>query len=249
MLAIIIPTYNEKENIIELLDKINETVDAPYRLYVVDDNSPDGTGNLLESYKISHKNLIVIHREGKLGLGSAHLDAMKMALGNKHKFIITMDADFSHNPIVIENLIDTIEKENSDIVIGSRFIEGGGMVDQHLNRIFISKTANFCARFLVGLKIHDCTTAYRCYRSSIFDGIELDNHNFSNRYSFLIEVLFFFQLRHAKFSEIPIVFVNRLKGKTKVNFMELLFAGMSIMKLMKKRILRGIRKWLIPIKA
>jgi len=232
--AVVIPTYNERENIGLLVGKIL-ALPLDIRVIVVDDNSPDGTGELLDEMRTRFPNLHVIHRAGKLGLGTAHIAGFRLALEMEADYILSMDADFSHQPRYIPALLEAAQR--SDIVIGSRYVPGGGSVNCGMNRTMLSQGANAFARFMLGLRAHDCTAGFRCYRRAVLETAPLDEI-FSNGYSFLIEMLYKCQRLGYTVSEVPIVFENRQRGSSKISKAEIIRAGYTVLRLSPSRLSR-----------
>lgn len=236
---IIIPTYNENENIKELIIQIlalNKELD----ILVIDDNSPDSTGEIAEALARSNSRIRVIHRPEKMGLGSAHIEGFKFALREGCKNVLTMDADFSHNPRYIPELIKTIEEKEADVAIGSRYVEGGETVNWGKFRKFISSSANLMAKYIGGLKTLDSTGGFRCYRSEVIKSIDL-GHLHSNGYSFLMEILFICQRHGFKIREVPIRFEDRRVGISKISRKEIYKAIITLIRLLVLR-LRGYGK-------
>lgn len=231
--AVIIPTYNERENIALLVDEIL-ALPLDVQVAVVDDNSPDGTGELLDDLSRRLPGLHVIHRARKLGLGTAHIAGFRLALELGVDCILTMDADFSHHPRYIPAMIEALS--NADIVIGSRYVAGGGVVNCGWDRTLLSKVANGFARLLLGLQAHDCTAGFRCYRRRVLQNVPLDTV-FSNGYSFLIEMLYKCQKLGYRVSEVPIVFENRQRGSSKISKAEIFRAGYTVLRLTPSRVL------------
>lgn len=233
---IIVPTYNEADN---LEDLITQLLALPVSLgvLVVDDNSPDGTGQLAETLAERHPGRVYVsHRPGKMGLGTAYIAGFKRAL---HELgaqrIMTMDADFSHNPRYIPAMIAL--SEHKHIVIGSRYVPGGGTRNWGWNRILLSAGANFVARTLLGLQAHDVTAGFRLYRRQVLETIPLDRI-FSSGYSFLVEMLFLCQRRGWQIGEVPIIFEDRRNGTTKISSKEIFKAQYTVFRLFFRR-LRG----------
>jgi glycosyltransferase involved in cell wall biosynthesis len=214
---VIIPTYNEKENIIDLVQQIL-MLPGELHVIVVDDNSPDGTGQIAEGLSRQNHRVKVIHRPGKLGLGTAYIAGFKEGLAAGADRLITMDADFSHNPAYIPGLVYLANHYH--ITIGSRYIPNGGVVNWEWQRRFLSWGANTFARTVLGLKARDCTAGFRCYHREVLLNIELDSI-FSNGYSFLVEMLFKCQRKGFRVGEIPIIFANREKGQSKISKREI----------------------------
>lgn len=230
--AVVIPTYNEKENIERLVGEILALpLDA--RVIVVDDNSPDGTGALLNTLASQESRVIPIHRAGKLGLGTAHITGMRRALDLGFEPVITMDADFSHDPRYVTQLIGALQQ--FDVVIGSRYARGGGMRDRDARLRFVSWGANLFARTMLGLQARDCTAGFRAYHRAVLESIDLDLV-FSNGYSFLIEMLFLCQSHGWRVGEAPIVYQDRRAGKSKISRSEIYKATYTVMRLFYRRV-------------
>ncbi|MCB0193962.1 MAG: polyprenol monophosphomannose synthase [Anaerolineae bacterium] len=233
-ICVIVPTYNERENITDLVQQILALpIDA--HVIVVDDNSPDGTGEVVDGLAESHNRVGVIHRSGKLGLGTAYLAGFKKGLSEGADRLITMDADFSHNPSYIPQLVDLANYYH--ITIGSRYVPQGGVVNWGVQRRFLSWGANAFARTILGLKANDCTAGFRCYHREVLLSIELDQI-FSNGYSFLVEMIFKCQRAGFTVGEIPIIFANRERGKSKISHREIYKAMYTVMRLAFSRLKR-----------
>jgi dolichol-phosphate mannosyltransferase len=215
---IIIPTYNEAENIEKLITKISD-IDSDFQIIIVDDNSPDGTAELAQNINQFCGNIFVICRSGKLGIGSAILDGMKKALSFPNcEHIITMDADLSHDPKDIPRLLD--EVDNADLVQGSRYIQGGRIVGWTLYRKFISRVANFLYRYLFNLSRHEITTYFRLYSRRCAEAIV---QNVSTRsYEFALSSMLVAHDHGFKVKEVPIIFVNRVQGKSKTKIADII---------------------------
>ena len=227
--AIIIPTYNEAENIKVLVEKILELELNNSKIIVIDDSSPDGTGEIAESLSEKFKGKIdVIHRARKLGLGSAYKEGFKTALKEGAQTIITMDADLSHDPNAIPSMLG--ELKDNDLVIGSRYVSGGGIVGFPLWRLALSSIAQALCRFFLGILVSDSTTAFRAYKAKVIKSIKPDSIK-SEGYSFLIEVVFRIQKHGFKICEIPIIFKAREKGKSKVSQAEIYRALTTVFRL------------------
>jgi dolichol-phosphate mannosyltransferase len=233
---VIVPTYNEADNLDELLRQLL-ALPTPIGAIVVDDNSPDGTGDMAEQWAAENPNRVhVIHRPAKLGLGTAYTAGFKKAIDDLGaERILTMDADFSHNPRYIPDMIALSRIKH--VVIGSRYVPGGGTRNCSQKRIFLSRGANFMARTLLGLKARDATAGFRLYRREVLQSIPLDEI-FSSGYSFLVEMLFLCQRRGWQIGEIPIIFEDRRKGQTKISRQEILKAQYTVLRLFLRR-LRG----------
>lgn len=233
---VIVPTYNEADNLDELLEQLL-ALPTPVGAIVVDDNSPDGTGDMAERWAAANPGRIhVIHRPAKMGLGTAYIAGFKKAIGDLDADrILTMDADFSHNPRYIPDMIALSRTKH--VVIGSRYVPGGGTRNCTRKRIFLSRGANFLARALLGLKARDATAGFRLYRREVLQSIPLDEI-FSSGYSFLVEMLFMCQRRGWQIGEVPIIFEDRRKGQTKISRQEIFKAQYTVLRLFLRR-LRG----------
>jgi len=210
---IIIPTYNELENLRPLIEEIFKYV-SQTDILIVDDNSPDGTGKLADDLSAEYPQIHVLHRAGKLGLGTAYIAGFKYAIAHEYDAAFEMDADFSHDPRYLPDFLKAIE--NADLVIGSRYVEGGGTPNWSLLRRFISGGGNIYARFMLGLPVHDCTAGYRCYRRRVLEAIDLDTIQ-SQGYAFQIELVYRVRKHGFKIVETPIVFQDRRVGKSKMS--------------------------------
>jgi dolichol-phosphate mannosyltransferase len=230
--AIVIPTYNERENI-RLLVKNLQDLALGSQIIIVDDNSPDGTGKLADELSAQTAAVHVLHRPGKLGLGTAHIAGMKAALSSSASCILTMDADFSHHPRYIPDLLRGLDQ--FDIVIGSRYVPGGGTQFCTAPRKALSRGANFFARTVLCLGAGDATAGFRGYRREVLESIALDAI-FSDGYSFLIEILYRCQKQGWRIGEVPIVFENRQRGSSKISKTEILKAMQTVVRLGWERI-------------
>ncbi|MDF2636489.1 MAG: undecaprenyl-phosphate mannosyltransferase [Pelosinus sp.] len=221
MKLIVIPTYNECGNLAELLSLIYTEVEGIHVL-IVDDNSPDGTGSLVkELMQYQYKErLFLIERSGKLGLGTAYITGFKWALAREYSHIFEMDADFSHNPKYLRSFIEA--SQSYDVVLGSRYIAGGGVTNWNLTRRIISRGGSLYSRFILGLPFRDLTGGYKCFRREVLEQIDLDDVK-SNGYSFQIELTYRAFLKNFRIQEVPIVFEERAAGNSKMSrkiFME-----------------------------
>jgi dolichol-phosphate mannosyltransferase len=227
--AIIVPTFNEKENIESLVTQLLVLPTAVH-IIVVDDNSPDGTGAIADRLAAESDGRVgVIHRAGKLGLGTAYIAGFKRALTEGADLVCTMDADFSHNPRYIPAMVTKIG-QGYDLVIGSRYVRGGGASGCTFDRKLLSWGANACARTMLGLHAHDTTAGFRCYRRQVLEGMDLDEIKASG-YSFLIEMLYRVQRDNWRVGEIPIIFENRRLGASKVSKNEITKALGTVLRL------------------
>ncbi len=210
---VIIPTYNELENMPKLIPAVLSQDDNVHIL-IVDDNSPDGTAKFVEEQSAKNNRVHLIKREKKTGLGTAYIAGFKYALQNEYDYIFEMDADFSHDPNEIKNFLIAI-KEN-DLVLGSRYINGVRVLNWPMRRLLLSFFASVYTRLITGLPVRDATGGYKCFRRSVLEAIDL-NRVRSNGYSFQIEMTFKAYAKGFKIKEIPIVFVDRVKGKSKMS--------------------------------
>ena len=210
---IIIPTYNELDNLRPLLQEIFSY--APDTdVLIVDDNSPDGTGKLADEIHNENPQVHVLHRAGKLGLGTAYIAGFKYAVAHDYDAAFEMDADFSHDPRYLPDFLKAIE--HADLVIGSRYIPGGGTPNWSFLRRFISGGGNIFARFMLGIPVQDCTAGFRCYRRQVLESIDLDTIQ-SQGYAFQVEMAYRVMQQGFKIVETPIVFMDRRIGKSKMS--------------------------------
>jgi len=210
---VIIPTYNEYDNVHKIIPDVlsqNECIDV----LIVDDNSPDGTGQYVEELTKTNPRVKLIRRAGKMGLGTAYIEGFKYAINQKYDFIFEMDADFSHDPKEVNNFLSAI-KEN-DLVIGSRYINGVNVINWPMQRLLLSYFANSYARFITGLPVRDATGGFKCFRRKVLESINFQNIK-SNGYSFQIEMNFKAWKNGFKIAEIPIIFADRVKGTSKMS--------------------------------
>jgi dolichol-phosphate mannosyltransferase len=210
---IIIPTYNELDNLRPLLNEIF-TYAPKTDILIVDDNSPDGTGDLADEIHDRYALVHVLHRPGKQGLGTAYVAGFKYSIEHGYDAAFEMDADFSHDPRYLPDFLKAIE--DADLVIGSRYIPGGDTPNWSLLRRFISGGGNIFARFMLGIPVHDCTAGYRCYRREVLEHIDLDTIQ-SQGYAFQIELAYRVMKHGFKIVETPIVFQDRRVGKSKMS--------------------------------
>ena len=227
---IIIPTYNESENIELIINKIIN-VDNSNDILVVDDNSPDGTSTIVENLKDIHdKRVFLIKREKKLGLGSAYKAGFKWALDNNYSYIFEMDADMSHDPNEIKNFKVELIQNKFDVVVGSRYLDGVSVVNWPLSRIFLSYFANLYVRMITGMPIKDATSGFVGYNNKALGSLELEEIKF-NGYAFQIEMKFKLWKKNFKLKEHQIIFVNRKLGNSKMNQNIILEAIYGVIKL------------------
>ena len=211
---VIIPTYNERDNIQNILSAIlNLKVDG-LNILVVDDNSPDATAEIVEAMARLHPEIHILKRMGKLGLGTAYVAGFKYALEQDYEYIFEMDADFSHDPKDVPRLLQSSEKY--DVSIGSRYSQGVNVVNWPLRRLLLSMGASLYTRLITGLPVRDCTAGFVCYRRHVLQAIDLDNVK-SDGYSFQIEMKFKAWKKGFSLGETPIVFIDRRYGESKMS--------------------------------
>lgn len=214
---VIIPTYNEKENIEAIITAVME-LPILFQVLVIDDGSPDGTADIVKKMmKGKYKGCIeLIEREGKQGLGTAYIAGFQWAIEHKANYIFEMDADFSHNPQDLLKLYDACAVHGADLAIGSRYVTGVNVVNWPMGRVLMSYFASKYVRFVLGVDIHDTTAGFVCYRRKTLETIELDKIRFKG-YAFQIEMKFTASKCGAKITEVPIIFVNRVLGSSKMS--------------------------------
>jgi dolichol-phosphate mannosyltransferase len=211
---VIVPTYNEKENVTRIVPAILAQ-DPSLEVLVVDDGSPDGTGDLADSMAEADPRIHAIHRAGKLGLGTAYIAGFKWALQRDYALIFEMDADFSHPPERIPDFL--LAAETADLVLGSRYLNGQiNVVNWPMSRLILSYSANIYARGITGLQLFDATGGFKCFRREVLESIDLDDVR-SNGYAFQIEMSFRAWKKGFRLVEIPIVFVDRTQGSSKMS--------------------------------
>jgi dolichol-phosphate mannosyltransferase len=237
---VIVPTYNERENIKEIVPQIlskGENIEV----LIVDDNSPDGTAKIVKEMMIHNPRIHLIKRPGKLGLGTAYVEGFKYALEHGYDLIIEMDADFSHNPDDLPRLIQ--ESEHADLVIGSRYTNGISVVNWPRNRLLLSYFANLYARILTGIPVRDLTAGFKCFRREVLEKIDLSKIH-SDGYAFQIEMNFYAYERGFKIKEIPIIFIERRTGVSKMSKRIIKEAFFLVIFLRLKKILSFLKKLL-----
>ena len=211
---VIVPTYNERFNIGRIVPAILSQ-DSSLEVLVVDDGSPDGTGAIADSLASTNQRVHVIHREGKLGLGTAYIAGFRWALERKYDLVFEMDADFSHNPERLPEFLETIK--TTDVVLGSRYQNGHvNVVNWPMSRLFLSYAANLYARGITGLPIFDATGGFKCFRRNVLEAIDLNSVK-SNGYAFQIEMSYRAWKKGFRLVEIPIIFVDRTEGESKMS--------------------------------
>ena len=214
--VVVVPTYNEIENIERLLRTVF-SLQREFHILVVDDNSPDGTAQAVEShFKNYPDKLFILKREKKTGLGSAYIEGFKWALEREYDYIFEMDADFSHNPNDLIRLFNACHKEGNDMAIGSRYVKGVNVVNWPMSRVLMSWLASKYVRLLMGLDIYDTTAGFICYKKQVLQRINLDNIRFVG-YAFQIEMKFKAHISNFKIKEVPVIFTDRTKGESKMS--------------------------------
>ena len=211
---IVVPTYNEKQNIQHLIKEIFNLQIPNLDIMIVDDNSPDGTTEIVKNLQGKFANLYILQRKEKLGLGSAYVAGFQKALEKDYDYLFEMDADFSHDPKEIPNFLSAIQ--TNDLVIGSRYIHGVNVINWPLSRLFLSYGANVYTQIITGMKIKDSTSGFKCYRREVLEAINLSKVS-SDGYSFQMETNFKAWKKGFRIKEIPIVFVDRMVGTSKMS--------------------------------
>lgn len=228
------PTYNEKKNISELINRISQ-LPVEIDLLIIDDNSPDGTSEIVKDNMIKNKNINIIEREKKLGLGTAYCEGFIWALDRGYDLIVQIDADLSHNPDDILRMIEM--SKSSDLVIGSRYISGVNVINWPMRRLLLSYFANLYARILTRLPIKDSTGGFKCFHRKVLESIDLTKI-YSEGYSFQIEMNFLAWVKGFNIKEIPIIFTDRTVGESKMNRGIVLEAIWMVPKLFLKKIFK-----------
>lgn len=238
---VIIPTYNEIENIAAI---INAVISLPkeFDILIIDDGSPDGTADVVKKLQADYPNrLFLIERSGKLGLGTAYIAGFRWTLERSYKYVFEMDADFSHNPNDLEKLYEACSAGGADLAIGSRYYSGVNVVNWPMGRVLMSYFASKYVRFITGMKVHDATAGFVCYKRTVLETIDLDAIRFKG-YAFQVEMKYTAYCLGFNIKEVSIVFVNRMLGTSKMNsgiFAEGVF-GVLTMRL--RRLFGQIRK-------
>lgn len=238
---VIIPTYNERENISAILHAIF-SLKKNYHVLVIDDNSPDGTAAIVEELIHTYTDILFLEkRKGKLGLGTAYIHGFKWAIEKNYAYIFEMDADFSHNPADLEKLYSTCKTEGADVAIGSRYVPGGKIENWPLDRIFYSKGGAWYTRFLTGIPVKDPTAGFMCYKLNVLEAINLDAISFVG-YAFQIEMKFAAWKLGFKIKEVPIVFVDRKLGHSKMSKGILKEGVLGVLRIQWKSYFKNYRK-------
>ncbi len=213
---VIIPTYNEKENIEKILRTVFN-LDKAFDILVVEDNSPDGTADIVKSLMEEFKDrLFIMERKGKLGLGTAYIDGFKWALERSYEYVTEMDADFSHNPKDLVRLYDALKDTDADVAVGSRYIKGVNVVNWPMGRVLMSYYASKYVRIVTGMNIMDTTAGFVCWSRKVLETINLDKVKFVG-YAFQIEMKYTAVKLGFKVVEVPIIFTDRTEGESKMN--------------------------------
>jgi dolichol-phosphate mannosyltransferase len=213
---VIIPTYNEKENIERMVRKVF-SLPVAFELLIVDDGSPDGTAQIVQNLQNEFgKKLHLLERKGKLGLGTAYIAGFKYAIEHKFDYIFEMDCDFSHNPDDLVNLFNACAKDGADLSIGSRYVKGGKVVNWPIDRILMSYFASLYVRIVLWINIHDTTAGFKCYKRNVLESINLDAIKFIG-YAFQIEMKYKVKKAGFKIKEVPITFTDRTAGESKMS--------------------------------
>jgi dolichol-phosphate mannosyltransferase len=217
---VIIPTYNEKENIVQIVDAVFAQP-KDFHLLIIDDGSPDGTGAIVKSLQNTYNNgnekkLHLIERSGKLGLGTAYIVGFKFALAQGYEYVLEMDADFSHDPRDLQRLYLACAEEGNELAVGSRYSKGVNVVNWPMSRVLMSYFASKYVQFITGIPIHDTTAGFVCYKRIVLETIELDKIKFIG-YAFQIEMKFLTWKYGFKITEVPIIFTDRTLGQSKMS--------------------------------
>lgn len=213
---VIIPTYNEKENIENIIRAVFG-LEKTFHILVIEDNSPDGTADIVRRLQNEFpERLFMIERKGKLGLGTAYITGFKWSIEKGYDYIFEMDADFSHNPNDLPRLYKACHEEGADVSIGSRYVSGVNVVNWPMGRVLMSYFASKYVRFITGLSIHDTTAGFVCYRRKVLETIRLDHIRFKG-YAFQIEMKFTAFKCGFRIAEVPVIFINRELGTSKMN--------------------------------
>ena len=213
---IIIPTYNEKENIEKIIRAVF-SLEGEYHIIIIEDNSPDGTGQIVKRLqKEVPERLFMIERTGKQGLGTAYIEGFKWSIGHGYDYIFEMDADFSHNPEDVPRLYEACAKDGADVAIGSRYCNGISVINWPIGRVIMSYFASVFVRKVLDMKIYDSTAGFKCYKRKVLETIDLDNIRMKG-YGFQIEMKYSAYKLGFKIKEVPIIFVDRKEGSSKMS--------------------------------
>ena len=233
---VITPTYNESKNILTLINRIKDNVND-IDILVIDDNSPDGTSDIVAKFADSRNDIFLITRDGKLGLGTAYIEGFKWAIQNNYDIVIQMDADLSHDPKDLPRMLQAIK--DYDLVIGSRYIDGVNVINWPMSRLLLSYFANIYSRIVTGLPIYDSTGGFKCYSINVLKNMPYKFIK-SEGYSFQIETTFYSWINKYNIKEIPIIFTDRTIGESKMNKKIIYEAVWVVLKLRLRRLFRFI---------
>lgn len=231
-ILVVIPAYNEAENIVPLIEKLLQHP-LDLEILVVDDNSPDGTGTLVKTMAEKDSRVHLLARPGKLGMGSAQREGLTYGLTHGYDRVMIMDGDFSHDPSLVPQIIRA--SETADFVVGSRYIPGGSTPDWPWHRRLLSRGSNILSRLLLGRQLHDWTSSYRCFRREVLAAIPLD-HLKSEGYAFVEELANAIVRRGFRVGEVPITFIDRSRGQSKINREEVRKAALNLFRLGLRRL-------------
>lgn len=238
---VIIPTYKEKENIAQMIDAVMK-LSKDFHLLIIDDNSPDGTADIVKSKMDEYKGrLFIEERAGKLGLGTAYIHGFRWALKRDYEYIFEMDADFSHNPIDLVRLYKACAEVGNDMSIGSRYVTGVNVVNWPMSRVMLSYFASHYVRLITGMPINDTTAGFKCYHRSVLETIELDKVRFMG-YAFQIEMKFLTWKYGFNITEVPIIFTDRTRGESKMSGGIIKEAVFGVMQIKLNSLFRNFRK-------
>ncbi len=238
---VIIPTYNEKENIADIIDAVM-LLENDFDLLIIEDNSPDGTADIVKNKISEYPDRVHIEeRKGKMGLGTAYIHGFRWALKRDYEYIFEMDADFSHNPEDLNKLYFTCAKKGVDMSIGSRYVTGVNVVNWPMSRVMLSYFASFYVRLITGMPINDTTAGFKCYHRSVLETIELDKVKFMG-YAFQIEMKFLAWKYGFNIAEVPIIFTDRTRGQSKMTGGIIKEAILGVIQIKINSLFRNFRK-------
>lgn len=242
---VIIPTYNEAENIVEMIEMVF-SLDKNFHLLIIDDGSPDGTANLVKERMQFYKDqLFIEERSGKLGLGTAYIHGFRWALKRDYEYIFEMDADFSHNPEDLVKLRHACKHNNAQLAIGSRYVTGVNVVNWPMSRVMLSYFASHYVRMITGIPVNDTTAGFKCYHRSVLETIELDKIKFMG-YAFQIEMKFLAWKYGFSIAEVPIIFTDRTRGESKMSGGIIKEAVLGVLQIKINSLFRTFRKEMNP---
>ena len=233
--VVIIPTYNEKENIEKIIRAVM-ALDGDYHILVIEDGSPDGTAGIVKGLQpVFEGRLFMIERSGKLGLGTAYITGFKWAIENGYDYIFEMDADFSHNPDDLSRLYEACSRDGADLSIGSRYCKGISVVNSPIGRVIMSYYASVYVRTVLGMKVYDTTAGFKCYKRKVLETIDLDQVRMKG-YGFQIEMKYSTYALGFRIKEVPVIFVDRTEGTSKMSSGIFGEAFWGVMKLKMRKI-------------